>query len=146
MLRYAQVTARELWAFRARPVRITLNGTSTRVVPLMVAFANGSQYGNGAFIAPGAVLDDGLLNVVAVGDRSLLAAVRQIPALFSGRVASVAGVSTQRTTRVVVEDTEPIRYHVDGEPCTGGTRLEVMILAGALRVISPQPGDQSMKR
>lgn len=146
LLRYAQVTARELWTFRPRPFRMTIEGRSASVTPLMVAFANGSQYGNGAAIAPSAVLDDGRLDVVTVGPRSLLSAVRQMPALFSGRVESVEGVRIQRTARVVIEDTEPIRYHVDGEPCEGGTSLEVLVHPAALRVATPAREAQSTKR
>ena len=46
---------------------IEADGTVIRARPLMVAFANSSQYGNGARIAPRARLDDGRLDVVVVG-------------------------------------------------------------------------------
>ena len=49
-------------------------------------------------------------------------------------VVSVAGVTVTRVESAVVESDEPMGYHVDGEPCAGGTRLEARIHPGVLRI------------
>ncbi|HEX2862575.1 MAG TPA: diacylglycerol kinase family protein, partial [Lacunisphaera sp.] len=51
-----------------RPERYTLHHAGGRdiVEAFTLAIANSSQYGNNAFIAPGASVNDGLLNVTAV--------------------------------------------------------------------------------
>ena len=101
---------------------------------LLVAIANGRQYGNGALIAPDARIDDGLLDVTVVDDRSPWAVMRHAPKLFRGRLADVPGVTMSVATRVEIASTEPLIYHVDGEPCEGGSSVSARIRPGALRV------------
>ena len=100
-----------------------VDGVAREVRPLLVAFANARQYGNGALIAPRARIDDGRLDVVVVDDRSLPGIIRRVPALFRGKLADVPGVTM--VTAVAAEVTAPgaIRYHVDGEPCESSGTL-----------------------
>jgi diacylglycerol kinase family enzyme len=101
---------------------------------LLVTFANSSQFGNGARVAPAARLDDGQLDVVVFEETSRLAAVCQIPRLFTGNFDRAVGVTTWRIEHVVVESERPITFHVDGEPLRGPSTLDVRIHPLALRV------------
>ena len=118
----------------AIPLTLTVNGATREVRPLLIAFANARQYGNGALIAPEARVDDGRLDVVVVDDRPLLGILRRVPALFRGQLASVPGVSMETAVAAEVRGRGPIRYHVDGEPCEGDGTLTATAHAGALSV------------
>lgn len=144
--RYAELTLKELWGFTPRACELRGEGWSERVRPLLMAFANGREYGNGATIAPSAVLDDGLLDVVVVGDRSLGAVLWQLPKLFSGRAPEVPGVTIRQSSELEIASEGDIPYHVDGEPCLGGPVLRVRVVRAALRVMAPPPMPQSTKR
>ena len=128
-----QATA-ALFNYTAEPMTLTVDGAAREVRPLLIAFANARQYGNGAMIAPQARVDDGRLDVVVVDDRSLLGIVRRVPALFKGKLATVPGVSMETAVRAHVTARGPIRYHVDGEPCDADGVLEASVHAGALTV------------
>ncbi len=119
---------------RAHEYAITVDGQLRRSHVLLVAIANGRQYGNGALIAPSARIDDGKLDVVVVDDRSPWAVIRHAPKLFRGRLADVPGVTMSPATRVEITAHEPLIYHVDGEPCEGGTTVSAHIRPAALRV------------
>jgi diacylglycerol kinase family enzyme len=123
-----------LLSYKAEPVTLTVDGAVREVRPLLIAFANARQYGNGAIIAPQARVDDGRLDVVVVDDRPLLGIVRRVPALFRGKLAQVPGVSMQTAVDAHVRAGGPIRYHVDGEPCEAGCALTASVRAGALMV------------
>ena len=71
---YVMIGVREGWRYRALDYdrRARRRGSSS-VTALLVAFANGREYGMGACISPGAELDDGLLEATIVEDRSSLA-------------------------------------------------------------------------
>jgi diacylglycerol kinase family enzyme len=116
-------SAQALLSYRATPMTLTVDGVAREVRPLLVAFANARQYGNGALIAPRARIDDGRLDVVVVDDRWLPGIIRRVPALFRGKLADVPGVTM--LTAVAAEVTAPgaIRYHVDGEPCESSTGM-----------------------
>ncbi len=132
--RYVQVTVRELFAYTPDDLVITTDGGDARVRPLLVAFANASQYGNGARIAPGARLDDGQLDVVVVTHRPVWRVAQQVPYLFSGRIADVPGVTIERSREAVVRAAVSILCHVDGEPYAAGRVVTVRARARALRV------------
>jgi YegS/Rv2252/BmrU family lipid kinase len=129
---YVRITVRELWGYRPATYRID-NAPSGRPA-LLIAFANSAQFGNGARIAPAARLDDGLLDLVVFEEMSRLATFCALPRLFNGTVGRLRGVSSQQIERASVEADGPIPFHVDGEPVQGGSRLEVRVRPGALRI------------
>ncbi len=110
---------------------------------LLVTFANSGQFGNGARIAPDARVDDGELDLVVFQERSRLSTVLALPKLFTGGAASARGVTIERVKTAVVESDAPMGFHVDGEPCMGGTRLEARVYPGVLRVAA---GEQAEKK
>lgn len=136
--RYLGLTARELATFVAEPYRIAVNGVVVETLPLLVAFANARQYGNGALIAPSARVDDGRLDLVVVEHRSVLAIVCAVPHLFAGSIARVAGVRSWSIAGAEVWATGPILYHVDGEPHVGADRIQACVRARAVRVRVPR--------
>ena len=136
-LRYLEVTTLELLARKPDDYTIVTDGTSMRVRALLIAIANARQYGNGAIIAPGARVDDGRLDVVVVADRSRLAALMQIPRLFTGQIARVSGVTMRAAVDIEITSGRPVLYHVDGEPHVGGAAIKARSRPLALRVAVP---------
>jgi diacylglycerol kinase (ATP) len=135
--RYLEIAVQQLFAFRANDYTIVADGTLMRSRALIVALANGRQYGNGALIAPGARLDDGKLELVVVEERSAVKAIAQMPMLFAGWIARLRGVITVSVHDVTIASAGPLVYHVDGEPCVGGASIRVQIRPRALRVRVP---------
>ena len=135
--RYVQATLAEVLQFTPQALTLDVEGWPRRTEPLIVAFANSRQYGNNALIAPEARLDDGKLDVVWVGNRSLWAIATGVPALFSGRIILQPDVRNRKTPDVSVEAEQPILCHVDGEPHQAGTRVVIHTLPRALRVRVP---------
>ena len=135
-LGYAWITARALASYASVPYRITTGGAVADVRAVLVTIANSAQFGNGALIAPGAKLDDGLLDLVVLQERSRLTTLVHFPRLFTGTVARVPGCRLQKIAEVTIEAEEPITFHVDGEPVKGGTTLYARVHPGALRVIA----------
>jgi len=133
-LRYLEVTTQQLFAYDPDEHTVTVNGEPQRVRALLIAIANGRQYGNGAIIAPHARLDDGCLDVVCVAQRSLLSTVASIPKVFAGTIDRVQGVSMRRGTEIEITSARPVIYHVDGEPFIGGASVRARVHASALRV------------
>lgn len=128
---YARITARELWRYRCGAYSVDSGGPAPA---LLITFANTSQFGNGARIAPGARLDDGLLDMVVVRERSRFATICGLPRLFTGGAERVPGVTVRKVERALVESASPMTFHVDGEPVQGERRLEARVLPAALRV------------
>ena len=135
--RYIEIASRRLLSFTATDYRIVADGVPTQTRAIVIAIANGRQYGNGAIIAPDSRIDDGRLDVVVVGERSALRAIAQMPMLFAGRIARVPGITITSVREVTIESATRMIYHADGEPCEGGTSIRAGIRPRALRVRVP---------
>jgi diacylglycerol kinase (ATP) len=133
-LGYVGLTASALVTYIPTDYHITTGGTRVDARAILVTIANSAQFGNGARIAPGARVDDGLLDLVVVEERWRLATLSQLPRLFNGTVERMRGCTIRRIREVIVEADQPMTFHVDGEPAVGGTRLTARVHPGALRV------------
>ena len=84
--------------YRPEQYRIEWDGRTEQHRALFIAFANSRQYGNDAQIAPGARLDDGLLDLVVVDAQPLWRIMSRIPDLFRGRLQPGRGLHMHTMT------------------------------------------------
>jgi len=132
---YMSIAGRELLTYKAAGYAITTAGERLEVGRgVLISVANSPQFGNGARIAPGARVDDGLLDLVVVDERSRLRTICGLPRLFRGTVARMRGCSVRRIAEATITSSRPMMFHVDGEPVAGGTELLVRVHPGALRL------------
>lgn len=135
--RYVRAAVHEVRRYEPQPLTLRVGDRAWSVRPLILAFANTRQYGNGALIAPRAEPDDGALDLIVVGARSTWSVARGVPALFSGRLGDQPGVTMEQVSAVEVEGPHALLCHVDGEPHHAGTAVSVRVRPGALRVRVP---------
>ncbi len=83
-MRYNLATIAELRTFKPIPYVVEIDGEQHRFDAMMVAVGNGPSFGGGLRITEGAVLDDGLLDVVVIRPMSKTQLVRTYPKLFKG--------------------------------------------------------------
>ena len=133
---YASISSRALLSYVPSTYTIRADGGEPRapVRAVLVTVANSPEFGNGAIIAPGARVDDGELDLVVMEERSRLNTIVQLPRLFQGTVHRARGYSLQRIRQATIASSEPMTFHVDGEPVQGGTSLRVRVQPGALYV------------
>jgi diacylglycerol kinase (ATP) len=105
---------------------------------MFIALANSRQYGNGAQIAPKALLDDGLIELVIVAPMNALQIARQLPAFFGGRLQEGPGIVMRSAASMEISCAEPIAFHVDGEPRSASTNIVLRTRRGLLRVKTGQ--------
>jgi YegS/Rv2252/BmrU family lipid kinase len=101
---------------------------------LFIALANSRQYGHGAQIAPSALLDDGMMEIVVVEPQSGLSMMRQVPAFFRGTLREGPGLLMRSAAAMDISSAQPISFHVDGEPRTGPNSIALRTRRGILRV------------
>jgi diacylglycerol kinase (ATP) len=103
-----------------------------------IAVANGAYLGGGMWIAPNANVDDGLFEVVTIGDVSRWLGIRSLPMLYRGTHGRLAQVEFGRAHRVEIDSDEPIGVEADGE-LAGSTPAVFEIVPQALQVIDWKP-------
>ena len=136
--RYAWSVGRLLWGFRCHGATLGLDGERTvEAETILVAVALGTTYGSMFRLAPDAVLDDGLFEVVWSEEVSRTEVLRLIPSALWGNLTDKKKVHVARAREVEVELSEPVPAHVDGEMLSSTRDFRARVLPGALRVIVP---------
>src|SRR5947207_3343152 len=99
---YVLQTARSLFGYRPRHYRLVIGGCPTSVQALFIVVANGTEFGNGILIAPGARVDDGALDVVVIEERSRAATISRVPWLLCRSIHRVPAWSSRWTADVSI--------------------------------------------
>ncbi|HWP49662.1 MAG TPA: diacylglycerol kinase family protein [Candidatus Limnocylindrales bacterium] len=104
--------------------------------PFIVTIANTEQFGGGAIIAPGALPDDGVLNLCIIYKLSFLQALYHAPKLFTGNITRVPQMMMYPITSLNITRKSSTPVQVDGEPVMCGPEVSVTVLPGALKVFT----------
>ncbi|AMW09465.1 sphingosine kinase [Streptomyces qaidamensis] len=135
-LKYDLAMIAELTGFRPVPYRIRLDDGEVREVEAtLVAVGNGSSYGGGMRICPGADLTDGLFDITVVGDCSRATLLRVFPRVYRGTHVGHPKVTVLRSARVEIA-AEDVTGYADGEPL-GPLPLSARCVRGGVRVVGP---------
>lgn len=133
-MRYNLATLAELRVFEPLDYTLALDGETRRLKAMMVAVGNGPSFGGGLRITEGALLDDGMLDVVFFHPISKGDLVRTYPRLFKGTHTSHPAYEHHRVREVTVAAPGVVAY-ADGERL-GPLPLTVTAVPAALRVLT----------
>ncbi len=133
-MRYNLATLAELRTFRPIPYVLQLDDATVEHEAMLVAVGNGPSFGGGLRITEGALLDDGLLDVVVITRMSKSKLVRSYPRLFSGRIDGVAEYVHRRVRTVSIAAPGIVSY-ADGERF-GALPITVECVPAALEVLA----------
>jgi YegS/Rv2252/BmrU family lipid kinase len=121
-----------------KPARFTIRSESQRIRTsgYSISVANNSTFGGGMRIAPEAKLDDGLLDVITVGEVGKLRFVANLRKVFNGTHLDDEQVRMSRASRVEITASRPFPVYADGEHLTD-LPVSVRVLPRALSVLAP---------
>jgi diacylglycerol kinase (ATP) len=129
---YINVSFKSYWSYKPQTFR--LNGVDTHAFSL--SFANAGQFGNNAWVAPQADLQDGMLDVCTIKPFPKWYGTSLAYQLFTKQLKPSRFIDYQHLSGVVVETDVPPMIHYDGEPFQmNTTRIEVKINPASLHVI-----------
>ena len=111
----------------------------------LVACANASQYGNNAYIAPEASMQDGLLDVIIMEPFNIIEAAKVGFDLFAKTLKSNKHIKTFQARSIHISRNEPGAVHFDGDPTKMGTDIDIRIEPLGLKaIINPHhPQDEA---
>ncbi|MFX4292679.1 YegS/Rv2252/BmrU family lipid kinase [Streptomyces bohaiensis] len=133
-LRYDLAILAELATLRPVPFRLRLDeGPWQELDATLVAVGNGTSYGGGLRIAPGARTDDGRFDITVVGACSRRTLLRVLPSVRHGGHVDHPLVTVVRAARVTLAAAATTAY-ADGDPL-GGLPLTARTVPGAVRVL-----------
>ena len=103
----------------------------------LISCANASQYGNNAYIAPKASVRDGIMDVTIIEPFTAIEAPLLATQIFNGTIGRNSHVKTFKCKKLTIRRSTPGVVHYDGDPVEMGTQVDVQLIQGGLRCVSP---------
>jgi len=129
---------RVFFEWRNTVVTVELDGGERREGRMHdVIVANGQYHGGAMWLAPEASPDDGLFDVVLIGDITKLDFVTTAPKIYRGTYLAHPKVDLLRSSAVAVDAPERLPIELDGEQ-VGTTPARFEVVPGALRIRVPR--------
>jgi YegS/Rv2252/BmrU family lipid kinase len=135
--RYLWSVGRLLKDFRCHEARLVFDGEIVETKTILVAVALGTTYGSMFRLTPGAILDDGLFDVIWSEEVSRAEVLQLIPAALQGTLSRHRKVHTARAREIEIELSEEVPAHVDGEMLAHTRHFKARVLPGTLRILAP---------
>ena len=129
-------TLRSLTAYRNQRVRLRIDDVvDEELLVNAVAVANGRYFGGGMMVAPHALLDDGVFDIIVVGDIGAMTFLRDAPRLYRGRHLDRSYIRSfqGRVIEVTPLGDVPVLSECDGEEL-GSLPVRYDILPQAVRL------------
>lgn len=133
---YAKITLREFASYRPQRYQVTADtGLPSEVEAFMITCANASQYGNNAYIAPQADVQDGRMDVCIMRPFPLWAMPLIAYRIFTRTAYKLPWWSSVRCSEAVISRDIPGVIHLDGEPGNAGKQIVYKVLPSVLSVL-----------
>jgi YegS/Rv2252/BmrU family lipid kinase len=112
----------------------------------LVSIANASQYGNDAYIAPQAPMNDGLLDIVIMEPLGILTAPQVGIDLMSKTINQSARTKCFQGKDIRIRRSKPGLIHYDGDPIETDADLHVVMRNKGIRVVVNAHADKRRRR
>lgn len=132
---YFKITLKELFSYRPQRYELEYNGTKEEEDAFLVSFANGSQWGNNAYIAPLALTADGYIEVSLLRPFRWYQAIPLAWKLFTKRIHRSPLVKHFKTREITVNRSGPGAVHLDGEPVMAEASFHLSVEPSSLLLI-----------
>ena len=145
-LSYIEKTLREGIRYKSETYTIDFDGHQERQQAFLIACANASQYGNNAYIAPGASMKDGLMDVIVMEPFYTVEAPQVIMQLFTKSLPHNPHVRVRQASQICITRPAEGAVHCDGDPMVMGKKINVKIHHGCFRVVVRPDGSVTKHR
>lgn len=124
------------FSYRTRMMDVSIDGSEPlRLAAKNLIIANGRYFGRGFLAAPQAKMDDGLFDIVSVGDFGTIEALWHLPKLYRGTHLGLEKVSYFRGRKVEASSDEEVLLEMDGE-LVGTLPATFGIIPDAINVVT----------
>jgi YegS/Rv2252/BmrU family lipid kinase len=133
---YVENVLREGLKYKPETYEVSDESGTHEYKAFLIACANASQYGNNAYIAPGATMKDGEMDVIVMEPFDVLDAPQIAADLFMKTLGNNSKIKTFRTKKLHIHRQEPGAIHYDGDPIMTDADIDVHIEHNGIRIVT----------
>lgn len=137
VLTYMESILKEIATYHNETYKLSFDNSSETFEAFFITCANADQWGNNAFIAPTASLQDGLLDVIAAHPFNVVDAPLIAFQLFNKLIDKNPNVSVRKCQELTITRKSEGPAHYDGEPIILGKEIHIKLIKGGLKVLIP---------
>ncbi|MCL1938187.1 MAG: diacylglycerol kinase family lipid kinase [Candidatus Azobacteroides sp.] len=134
---YMKSIITELRDFQPDTYEIDLENEVLKRKAFLVTCANASQYGNNAFIAPQAHINDGVMDVAILSPLNFWDYLPLVIQMFTKQMPKNNKIQYYKSKKLVLKRKKPGTMHIDGEPIQMGETIRIETIHNGLNVIVP---------
>ena len=134
---YIKTTITEFFKYTPQDYVIDIDGQQMKEKAFVIACCNAAQYGNNAYIAPRATMQDGLIDVTVMHPFNLAHSPLIGARLFLKQLGRDHHVSIYRGKRIIIERESEDIIHMDGDPLMMPARLVIENENKGIKILVP---------
>ncbi|WP_033148963.1 diacylglycerol kinase family protein [Prevotella sp. P6B1] len=132
---YVENVLKEGLKYKPETYEVSDDTGAKKYKAFLIACANASQYGNNAYIAPGATMKDGEMDVIVMEPFTALDAPQIAADLFMKTMHNNSKIKTFRTKTLHITRKAPGAIHYDGDPIMTGKDIDVHIEHQGIKIL-----------
>ena len=136
-LSYVAKALTEYLKYKSETYQIEMPDGTVTEKAFLIACGNASQYGNNAYIAPHASMQDGKIDVTVLMPFTPFDTAALALLLFTKHIDQDSNIKSFTTESLTIKREKPGAIHLDGEPIEMGTRIDVRCFKGGLHALIP---------
>jgi diacylglycerol kinase (ATP) len=133
---YISFVLKEFPIYNPNSYDIEIDGKIFSKKAFVLTIANTSQYGNNAFIAPKAVLDDGILDICIMSPFPVGVAPEMIIRLMNKQLDTSKYCEYLTAKKIIVKGVD-LNFQIDGEPIENNHQIEITVDPLSLHILVP---------
>ena len=134
---YIKTALTEYLKYKPQDYLIDIDGKKMHEKAFVIACCNAAQYGNNAYIAPRATMQDGLVDVTVMHPFNMVQTPLIGARLFLRQLSHDHHVSIYRGQRVTIERSHDDIMHIDGDPVMMPARVVVENISHGIPILVP---------
>lgn len=132
---YLEKIIKDAWSYQSQTYNIVGDGLDITHKAFLITFANSSQWGYEAAIAPKASIQDGKMDICIMSSHALLAAPELAVRLFSKSMDKSMFMDTVQAKDIMLYREEATPFHIDGDPVDMPKDIHIRIVADGIKLL-----------
>lgn len=134
---YLRIILKEFISYKPHNYYIKIDNRELSLKAFIVSFANSSQFGNNAVIAPKASVKDGMINVCIMKSFKWYQAPYIGFMLLTGRIDKTSFMTFFKAKDVKIKMFDANYCHLDGDPYEFGNVINIKPNEASLKIVTP---------
>ena len=144
LITYVRTTISEYFKYRPQPYELFIDEEHMHEDAFVIAACNAAQYGNNAYIAPRATMQDGEIDLTVIHRFNIMGAAVLGARLFTRSIDRDRHISIYRGRHIVIQRARADVMHIDGDPVMMPARLEITCHPQGINILVPRHGDEML--